>query len=84
MRTILEQLHGQRDVDVLEPVSGKSGMMNGELAEKHFDCVIIGGGQAGLSTAGRMKALGISYVVLDKHKRVGDNWKTRYGSARCE
>ncbi|KAH7319169.1 dimethylaniline monooxygenase (N-oxide forming) [Rhexocercosporidium sp. MPI-PUGE-AT-0058] len=82
MRSILEQLKLDGDVDVLEPVNKTSGLKNRHQQPSHFDCVIIGGGQAGLSTAGRMKALGISYVVLDKHQNVGDSWKTRYNSAR--
>jgi cation diffusion facilitator CzcD-associated flavoprotein CzcO len=43
---------------------------------------VVGGGQAGLSMGGRLKALGIHYIVLDKHNEVGDSWKTRYASAR--
>ncbi|KAH6688097.1 dimethylaniline monooxygenase (N-oxide forming) [Leptodontidium sp. MPI-SDFR-AT-0119] len=81
LRSILEHLKSG-DVDVLEPVVKANGLPNGQQEPTHFDCVIIGGGQAGLSTAGRMKTLGISYVVMDKHQNVGDNWKTRYSSAR--
>ncbi|KAH8652009.1 hypothetical protein BGZ61DRAFT_374837 [Ilyonectria robusta] len=60
---------------------------NGETStsyghEDYFDCLIIGGGQAGLSVGGRLKALGVSYVILDKHENVGDNWKTRYDSTK--
>ncbi|KAI9693499.1 MAG: hypothetical protein M1820_009235 [Bogoriella megaspora] len=51
-------------------------------SETDFDCVVVGGGQAGLSTGGRLQALGISYVILDKHPEVGDSWKARYDSAR--
>ena len=47
-----------------------------------YDCIVVGAGQAGLSSAGRLQALGISYVVLEKHASIGDNWKTRYDSAR--
>jgi hypothetical protein len=50
---------------------------------KHFDCVVVGGGQAGLGTGGRLKALGVSYVILEKHMRVGDSWGTRYDSTKC-
>ncbi|KAF7552096.1 hypothetical protein G7Z17_g4525 [Cylindrodendrum hubeiense] len=50
--------------------------------ERYFDCVIIGGGQAGLSVGGRLKALGVSYVILETHENVGDNWKTRYDSTK--
>lgn len=58
--------------------------INGHAEPKPFDCVVVGAGQAGLSTAGRMKALGVSCVVLDRHPRVGDNWMLRYDSAKRE
>lgn len=94
LRTILEQLKSYGDVDKLDISSsnisgGINGHMNGnvKLSNGHskptrFDCVVIGGGQAGLSAAGRLKALGVDYVVLDKHPEVGDSWKTRYTSVR--
>lgn len=89
MRTVLEGLKGQPDVDSLGVEEGLMGGGGGEEKEKekqkeHFDCVVIGGGQAGLSVAGRLKALGISYVVMDRFREVGDNWRMRYDSARCE
>lgn len=52
------------------------------LSSSPIDCVVVGAGQAGLGTAGRLQALGISYIVLDKHAQIGDNWMTRYNSAR--
>ena len=51
-------------------------------SSQRFDCVVVGGGQAGLATGGRLKALGVSYVVLDKNERVGDSWKLRYDCAK--
>ena len=84
LRTILEQLKFQGNVDVLESTKGTSKLTNGHHESTNFECIIIGGGQAGLSTAGRLKALGISYVVLDKYKEVGDSWKSRYGSVKCQ
>ncbi|EHY59245.1 hypothetical protein HRR83_001485 [Exophiala dermatitidis] len=101
LRTILEQLSGQPNVDTLEEcqylefeaanranpeddvfqgivVNGT----NGHKENFHFQAVIIGGGQAGLSTAGRLQALGVSYVVLEKNKQVGDAWRLRYDSAK--
>ncbi len=92
LRTVLDQLEGQPNVDVLQKVKSSAKLSNGHVngngngngVQTHFDCVVIGGGLAGLSTGGRLKALGVSYVVLDKYKNVGDNWKLRYGSARCE
>ena len=40
--------------------------------------VIIGGGPAGLSTAGALAQLGIESVVLDNNAHVGDVWAHRY------
>ncbi|CAA7267532.1 unnamed protein product [Cyclocybe aegerita] len=40
--------------------------------------LIIGGGQSGLEVAARLKALDISTLVVEKNKRIGDNWRTRY------
>ncbi|KAH8823482.1 hypothetical protein DL96DRAFT_1683551 [Flagelloscypha sp. PMI_526] len=40
----------------------------------------IGGGQSGLVVAARLKALGVSCLVVEKNKRVGDNWRGRYES----
>lgn len=82
LRTVLEQLRGQPNVDVLNVVNGNRKLTNGQGDESHFDCIVIGGGQAGLSQGGRLKALGLSYVVVDKFEEVGDNWKLRYGSVR--
>jgi len=41
---------------------------------------VIGGGQAGLSIAARLGQLGIDTLIVDRHKRIGDNWRTRYHS----
>ncbi|KEF55398.1 uncharacterized protein A1O9_08148 [Exophiala aquamarina CBS 119918] len=89
IRTILEQLEGCADVDKLTPVDelsqparkGTNGI-NPLPSSQPVDCVIVGAGQAGLGTAGRLQALGISYIVLEKHAQIGDNWMTRYDSAR--
>ncbi|KAI8288369.1 hypothetical protein K4K60_011161 [Colletotrichum sp. SAR11_57] len=40
--------------------------------------VIIGGGQAGLTVAARLKMLNVNALVVDKHGRVGDSWRKRY------
>lgn len=98
IRTVLEQLESCKDVDQLVPIQEASNgvhphtdggvdanhqSVNGKTdSSQPFDCVVVGGGQAGLSTAGRLQALGISYVVLDKNAKIGDNWMTRYESAR--
>jgi len=40
--------------------------------------LIVGGGHAGLSIAARLKALGVDALIVDRHSRVGDNWRKRY------
>ncbi|KAF2099691.1 FAD/NAD(P)-binding domain-containing protein [Rhizodiscina lignyota] len=82
LRTILGQLKGGHgNVDMLEPDTA-SNQAEGSLETGHFDCVVIGAGHSGLSVAGRLKALGVSCVVFDKNKEVGDSWKLRYKSTR--
>lgn len=40
--------------------------------------LIVGGGQAGLTVAARLKQLGVDALVIDTHARIGDNWRERY------
>jgi putative flavoprotein involved in K+ transport len=42
--------------------------------------LVVGGGQAGLSIAARLTQLGVDTLIVDRHARVGDNWRTRYHS----
>jgi putative flavoprotein involved in K+ transport len=42
--------------------------------------LVVGGGQAGLAIAARLNQLGVDTLIVDRHKRVGDNWRTRYHS----
>ena len=42
--------------------------------------LIVGGGQAGLTLAARLRTLGIDTLVLERNPRVGDNWRNRYRS----
>jgi putative flavoprotein involved in K+ transport len=42
--------------------------------------LVIGAGQAGLSIAARLGALGIDTLVVDRNARIGDNWRNRYHS----
>ena len=42
--------------------------------------LIIGGGQAGLTISARLTQLGVDNLIVDKHPRIGDNWRSRYDS----
>ena len=55
--------------------------MNSNTAE-HFDTIVIGGGQAGLSTGYHLKRLGEQFVILDANERTGDTWRNRWDSLR--
>jgi hypothetical protein len=115
LRTILEQIEGQENVDVLQPESsltngsangvngsangvnghtnGVNGLTNGHAVNgtetnghaetpTHYDCLLVGAGQTGLSLGGRLKALGASYLVVDTMSQIGDSWAKRYESTK--
>jgi cation diffusion facilitator CzcD-associated flavoprotein CzcO len=42
------------------------------------DVLVVGGGQAGLSIAARLKQLQIDALIVDREARIGDNWRKRY------
>lgn len=42
------------------------------------DILIIGGGPAGLTTAGALKQAGLESTILDSGERIGQSWEKRY------
>jgi putative flavoprotein involved in K+ transport len=50
--------------------------------ETRFDTIVIGGGQSGLATGYHLAKQGRSFVILDRHPRVGDAWRMRWDSLR--
>ncbi|GAA0569238.1 NAD(P)/FAD-dependent oxidoreductase [Craurococcus roseus] len=49
-------------------------------ADRDPAVIVVGAGQAGLSVAARLGALGVDTLVIDRQARVGDNWRKRYHS----
>jgi len=49
-------------------------------ADRDPTVIVVGGGQAGLSIAARLTQLGIDTLIVDRHERIGDNWRKRYHS----
>jgi putative flavoprotein involved in K+ transport len=47
-------------------------------AERDPTVLVIGGGQSGLSIAARLKQLNVDTLIVDREKRIGDNWRKRY------
>jgi len=52
------------------------------VEDREAAVLIVGGGHAGLSIAARLKALGVDALIVDRHTRVGDNWRKRYQALR--
>lgn len=48
------------------------------------DVIIIGGGNAAISLAARLKALGVESVMVERNTHPGDNWKLRYDCMKCK
>ena len=42
--------------------------------------LVVGGGQGGLALGAQLQDLGVSYLIVDKLPRVGDQWRSRYKS----
>src|SRR6202521_5383233 len=49
-----------------------------QYADRDPIVLVVGGGQAGLAIAARLKQLRIDTLIVDRETRVGDNWRKRY------
>jgi cation diffusion facilitator CzcD-associated flavoprotein CzcO len=49
-----------------------------EYTDRDPDVLVVGGGQAGLTIAARLKQLNVDALIVDREKRIGDNWRRRY------
>ncbi len=50
--------------------------------DEYIDTVVVGGGQAGLSTGYHLARRGRRFVVLEANARLGDNWRCHWDSLR--
>ncbi|KAM0438630.1 hypothetical protein ACHAPT_001383 [Fusarium lateritium] len=48
------------------------------LDDINTDVFIVGGGNAAVALAGRLKTFGVDSVMAERNPRVGDNWALRY------
>jgi cation diffusion facilitator CzcD-associated flavoprotein CzcO len=91
--TSLEELRGYPErVGARRPVAADQGhggvpgsvLTAAEHAARYLteepEVVVIGAGQAGLTAAARLDALGVPTLVLEREPHVGDNWRNRYQS----
>ena len=49
-----------------------------EYIERDPVVLVVGGGQAGLSIAARLRQLQVDTLIVDREQRIGDNWRNRY------
>ncbi|KAI9011588.1 hypothetical protein DFJ74DRAFT_645576 [Hyaloraphidium curvatum] len=91
LMTVLDEIRGHEDpatgsrwqnVDWKRNFGGENWLDRRNRARAYTDhdpaVLVVGAGQAGLSLAARLTQLGIDALVVDREKRIGDNWRTRY------
>ncbi|MCP3386621.1 NAD(P)/FAD-dependent oxidoreductase [Bradyrhizobium sp. CCGUVB4N] len=49
-----------------------------DYSDRDPTVLVVGGGQAGLAIAARLKQLQIDTLIVDRETRIGDNWRKRY------
>jgi cation diffusion facilitator CzcD-associated flavoprotein CzcO len=49
-----------------------------DYADRDPVALIVGGGQAGLAIAARLRQLNVDTLIVDREARIGDNWRHRY------
>ena len=54
--------------------------MENNIAVEYHPVIIIGAGQAGLSMGYHLSQKGISFLILEANKKVGDTWRKRWDS----
>ena len=84
LTTILEELLGYPNPDFMGSQNPRASVNEGKTTSNDFECVVVGAGYGGLCLAGRLQAMNVSYVTLERNPQIGDNWRNRYDSARCE
>jgi len=91
--TTLEELKGHEEAFRRRTPDDEAGLrdyggpnwLDRRIAAARYDdhdpaVVVVGAGQAGLSIGARLTQLGIDTLIIDRHARVGDNWRKRYHS----
>ena len=91
MLTTLQSVHGYAEQAGpnrprgREHETGKTNWLDRRKAEQTFEdrnpeVIIIGGGHSALTLGARLRQMGVDALILEKNRRVGDNWRNRYHS----
>lgn len=52
------------------------------FSDREPKVLVVGAGHGGLTVAAWLNALNVENLVVDRHARVGDNWRKRYNSLK--
>ncbi|MFK7944904.1 MAG: NAD(P)-binding protein, partial [Paracoccaceae bacterium] len=91
LMTALDEIHHHPEITGQERPKGDSysrdfrgpnwlDLRASDVAYKDRDpaVIVVGGGQAGLAIAARLRHLGVDTLIVDREARIGDNWRLRY------
>tara|TARA_R110002060_G_scaffold55866_2_gene66275 strand:- start:841 stop:1920 length:1080 start_codon:yes stop_codon:yes gene_type:complete len=81
LKTVLENFEGYGSPDDPSPIFKKP-VLSADGLDHDIAVLIVGAGQNGLSVAGRLAALGISYILLEKAPTIGFSWTGKYDAVR--
>ena len=56
--------------------------MTNQPVRQHIETLIIGAGQAGLSTGYHLQRLGRPFLIVDGNERIGDNWREQWDTLK--
>jgi putative flavoprotein involved in K+ transport len=56
--------------------------METKKANEHYKVIVIGAGQAGLAIGYFLKQSGVSFIIVDANKRIGDSWRNRWDTLK--
>ncbi|KAF8859472.1 FAD/NAD(P)-binding domain-containing protein [Acephala macrosclerotiorum] len=84
LRTVLENFEGYGHPDDPSPIfqTPSTSQNPSNRIEHEVSVLIVGAGQAGLSLAGRLGALSIPYLLLEKESEIGWSWTGKYDGVR--
>jgi hypothetical protein len=84
LRTTLENFEGYGHPDDPSPIfrTPTAATNSSSQCEHRVSVLIIGAGQSGLSLAGRLGALSIPYILLEKEAEIGYSWTGKYDGVR--